>query len=156
MSIQTWLTLLAVGVFSFYTKAQDTNPTGIKQRELNKVSATYPIAAESTPAMSLKPLIDYPEYWISNLPTTFPKKGENYRQNVKAWITQNTDAWDAMVTEYTAKVQNGTTHKKQVNTLPAQTDENGLRILTKEQFDAFPIERQQFILNNPDRFSVQH
>lgn len=155
MSAKFKLTTMVVCGFSFFIKAQTTNQTAIKQGEVTKVSTTQPVAAESTPSISLKPLVDYPEYWISNLPTTFPKKSENYRKDVKAWIHENPVSWDAMVAEYTSKVNSNTSNKKQENNTPVQTDENGLRIVTKEQFDTLPLERQRFIMNNPDLFRIQ-
>lgn len=155
MSVKFKLTAMVVCGFSFFIKAQTTQQTEIKRGEATKTVTPLPIAEVATPAMSLTPLVDHPEYWISNLPSTFPKKGENYRKEVKAWIQENPDSWNTMVTEYTSKVNNQTTFQKQVNNTPAQTDENGLRIITKEQFDALPVDRQQYILNNPDRFRIQ-
>jgi len=157
MTLKNTLSVLFVCSLTFGVTAQTSHPTEIKSaNKIQEDSAIQPEpVAPASSIKSLKPLVDYPEHWIVQVPESFPQKGQDYSRLVKEWITQNPDAWDAMVAEYTAKVDNGTTHKKQVNNLPAQTDENGLRILTKEQFDAFPIERQQFILNNPNRFRIQ-
>jgi hypothetical protein len=158
MTLKNICSLLAMCCLTIGGTAQTSDPTEIKSA--NKIQGDYvmqPVPTTQTSSSnSLKPLFDYPEHWIVQIPESFPQKGLDYSRLVKEWITQNPEKWAKMVEEYTARLDELKTDKDQKQQTSSGNNQPEKIFIPKEKFDSYPTERQQFILSNPDRFSVQH